>query len=390
MKNRTIINLEALYHNLVTIDSWMKRREAMWTVVTKVLCGHSETFRALKEFGVNSMGESRLDNLEMIRQVVPNMETWYLRMPNLASIKKVCSLSDVSLNSEIRVIKALNREAALLNKIHRIIIMIELGDLREGILPGSLVKFYEQVFNLPNIEVMGIGANLGCMAGALPSVDQYMQLILYKELLELKFGRKLPMISAASSVSLPLALDDQLPKAINHFRIGEAIFLGSDLINGGILPELRDDTVVLEAEIVEIKEKSLISLAETSSVSLPFPIENTEDLSPGQRGYRALVNVGHLDTDVIGLRPENPNFQIAGASSDVTVVNIGDTPNGLSVGDSVRFRLNYAAMLRLMGGKYIDKVVTPSLEEFKQKHANENDLEILPALDKMPTKLIEV
>ena len=77
--------------------------------------------------------------------------------------------------------------------------MIELGDLREGILPGSLINFYKHVFHLSNIEVKGIGANLGCMAGAVPTVDQFMQLVLYKELLELKFEHPLHWISAGSS-----------------------------------------------------------------------------------------------------------------------------------------------------------------------------------------------
>ena len=144
-------------------------------------------------------------------------------------------LTDASLNSEIEIIESLNDEARRMGKTHGIVIMIELGDLREGILPGSLIDFYEHVFHLSHIEVKGIGANLGCLAGAVPTVDQFMQLILYRELLELKFQHSLRLISAGSSAVLPLILDKQLPKPINHFRIGEAIFLGTDLINGGIL-----------------------------------------------------------------------------------------------------------------------------------------------------------
>ncbi len=49
------------------------------------------------------------------------------------------------------------------------------------------------------------------------------------------------MISAGSSVVLPLLLKGQVPNAMNHFRIGEAVFLGIDLVNGGRLEELRDD-----------------------------------------------------------------------------------------------------------------------------------------------------
>jgi ornithine racemase len=361
--NRVTINLEALEHNLRLTNDLMERHGASWTLVTKVLCGHEESLRALHLLGVRSMGDSRLENIRAIRRLTSDFEAWYLRVPGPSTIEEVAAISHVSLNSEIETIESLNHEAARREKTHHVIIMIELGDLREGILPGSLIKFYEQVFRLPRIEVLGIGANLGCLAGAVPTVDQFMQLALYRELLELKFERKLPMISAGSSASLPLVLSGQLPKIINHFRIGEAVFLGTDLIGGGTLPGYRDDVVLLKAEIAEMKEKGLVPLGETTSMA-PFLNEVNEETTPGQRGYRALVSVGHLDTDISGLSPVDPAHRIAGASSDITVVNLGEESGGLSVGDAIEFRVNYSALLRLMSGKYIAKEVVPPLGEF--------------------------
>ena len=364
--SRVIIDLHALAHNLNAINAWMERHGATWTVVTKVLCGHTESLRALQLLGIRSMGDSRLDNLRAIERIIPDFEAWYLRGPSLSAVDETVRLADVSLNSEIEVIEALSGASAHLGKLHRVIIMIELGDLREGILPGSLMRFYEQVFRLPHIRVIGIGANLGCLAGAVPTVDQFMQLLLYRELLELKFERSLPMISAGSTISLPLLLGGQLPKAINHFRIGEAVFLGNNLIDGGTLPGLRDDVVLLEAEITEIKKKGLVPMVETTSIT-PFEnIMDQEETSPGQRGYRALVNIGQLDTDVSGLTPVNENHRIAGASSDITVVNVGEDCDGLGVGDKLRFRLDYSALLRVMSGDYVSKVVDPPLKDFEE------------------------
>ena len=217
------------------------------------------------------------------------------------------------------------------------------------------------------------------MAGAVPNIDQFTQLALYRELLELKFQKQLPIISAGSSSVLPLLLEGKLPKPVNHFRIGEAIFLGTDLVNGGTLPGLRDDIVLLEAEIAEIKEKGLVTLAETASIA-PFESDVGEEPSPGERGYRALVSVGQLDTDIAGLTPVDPEHRIAGASSDITVVNLGSDPRGLGVGDTIKFRVNYSAMLRLMSGKYVAKEVTPSLEEFTNTTGPER-LEVEPAVE---------
>ncbi|MCK5861384.1 MAG: alanine racemase [Candidatus Hydrogenedentes bacterium] len=367
--NCLTINLDAFLHNFKVINKWMSQHDASWTVVTKVLCGNVDVMNALRHLGVTSLGDSRLSNMKTAKDLFPEYEGWYLRVPGPSVIDEVVALSSVSLNSEIETIVSLEKTASKLDKTHNIIIMIELGDLREGILPGSLVKFYKSVFNLPHIRILGIGANLGCLAGVAPNVDQLMQLVLYRELLELKFQHKLPLISAGSSATLPLLLEGRVPAGINHFRIGEALFLGTDLINGGILPDLRDDVMLLHAEIAELKEKMLAPPAETTTIA-PFASEQpdlSEELSPGQRGYRALVGVGQLDTDINGLTPINSNYQIAGASSDITVVNIGDDPGGLKVGDTIKFRPNYAALLRLMNSRYITKFVEPSLDIFEKE-----------------------
>jgi len=376
--NRVVIDLRALKHNIEVVDRWMTSHNASWTLVTKCLCGHADTMRGLQLIGVHSIGDSRLENLTALERVNPDFETWYLRLPHLAAIPDIVKHSDVTLNSEMEVIEAISVESQKLDKTHRIIVMIELGDLREGILPGTLTNFYDQVFNLPNIEVLGIGANLGCLSGAVSNVDQLMQLVLYRELLELKFNRPMPMISAGSSAVLPLLLQGSLPGPVNHFRIGEAVFLGSDLVHGGILKGLRDDAIFLEADVVELKEKNLIPLGE-STAHTPFePInQNTDVMEPGQRGYRAVISLGQLDTEVGGLTPLNPTHRIAGASSDLSVVYVGENPGGLAVGDSIKFRLNYAALVRAMSSKYIEKMLVPPLTTFRASMP-QNGVDLVP------------
>ena len=77
----------------------------------------------------------------------------------------------------------------------------------------------------------------------------------------------------------------------------------------------------------------------------------------------------------------NPQYSIAGSSSDITVVNIGDERDGLHVGDTIQFRPNYAAFVRLMNGRYIDKVVRPSIDSFKA--SRESDFfEVAPVLER--------
>ncbi len=356
--NRVTIDLGALGHNLRAVNDRVAGHGATLTVVTKALCGHEESIQGLRRLGVASMSDSRLDNLEVIRRVAPDAETWYLRPPHSSALDDVVRLSDVSLNSELQIVKDLNTEARSQDKIHRVVVMIELGDLREGILPGKLLHTYNEIFELSNVEVIGIGANLGCLGGVVPSADQFMQLALYRELLELKFERKLPLISAGSSSSLPLLLEGRLPKQVNHFRVGESIFLGTDLIYGGTLVGLRNDVVRLDAEVVEIKEKGMVPLGETTDATPFQPVESEEEPEPGQRGYRAIVTVGQVDSDIGGLTPVDPSFQIVGASSDLTVVNVGEDKSGLNVGDTISFRVGYSSLVRLMSNPYTEKAVT--------------------------------
>ncbi len=355
--SKLCINIDALRHNIKQVDRIVSLRNSSWTLVTKVLCGNESILKELFAMGIHSFGDTRLENIRSFASICPSIERWYLRVPPPSITEDVANIAEVSLNSEISTIRKLDQVARAAGKIHKIIVMIELGDLREGVLPGSLIDFYTNIFSLPNIEVLGIGANIGCLSGVIPNIDQLMQLVLYRELLELKFGHKLKLISAGTSATLSLLDKNHVPDAINHWRIGESVFLGRDLVNGGILNEFRDDTFILEAEIAEIKRKSMVPVGEVANLA-PFDTYTNEcELTPGQRGKRALITIGELDTDVRGLIPLSDSCHIVGASSDISVVHIDDDTDTASVGDTLSFKLTYSALLRLMNGRYIPKVL---------------------------------
>ncbi|MFA6619378.1 MAG: alanine racemase, partial [Candidatus Neomarinimicrobiota bacterium] len=334
--NRLLINTEAVLHNYDYVRRLVGMHDSSLTVVTKALCGHTESVRVLVDGGIGSIADSRLENLIAITETGIKAERWYLKPPHPEELSQVVKYSDVSLNTELSIVKEINREAEKAGLKHSILLMIELGDLREGILPGTLVEMYNDVFNLKNIEIIGIGTNLGCLSGTVPGMDQLMQIVLYKELLELKFNRKIKLVSAGSSASLPFLIQGLIPKQINHFRVGESILLGCDLIQGGTLAGLRDDGFILEAGVVEIKKKNLVPTGEIHDDLHPFnsPAEQKQ-YAPGERGFRAVVGIGELDTDISGLTPVNSEYEIAGASSDLAVLNVGSAESNLNVGDFI-------------------------------------------------------
>lgn len=360
--NRLTINLDALRHNYETVLRWITSHGGHLTVVTKALCGHPAVLHAFQDLGVRSMGDSRMENLRAIRAHAPGVETWYLLPPHASALEALLPLCDVSLNSEMETLQAIHSLCERTDSEHQVVLMVELGDLREGVLPGSLLKMTEEILRMPRIRLIGLGANLGCLNGAVPMAEEMSQLCLYHELLELKYDVAIPYLSAGTSAGLSLLRGGEMPDAINHFRVGESILLGTDPVTGDPIPGLRRDVAVLEAEVVELKEKRLTPVLEAGSTPFEGVESLDEDRELGQRGYRALVTVGQVDTDIQGLTPEDPDLTLAGASSDVTVVNLGPERNGTRLGRTVRFLPSYSAFVRLMNNPYTEKRVQGSAD----------------------------
>jgi len=223
---------DKLNQNFRFLDSLFKERGIVWGVVSKILCGNTLYLKELLALGVTEIHDSRVSNLRKIKELAPNVQTVYIKPPAKMSIRGIIRHADVSFNTEIDTIKMLSDEAVKQGKVHKIIIMIEMGDLREGVMGEELIDFYRQVLELPNIEISGIGTNLNCLSGVMPTQDKLIQLSLYKQLIESRFNISIPWVSGGTSVAVPLMLRNARPMAVNHFRIGEALFFGKDLFSG--------------------------------------------------------------------------------------------------------------------------------------------------------------
>jgi predicted amino acid racemase len=256
------LNRKSLKINYNYLQQLFKKNNIEWAPVLKMLCGNKTYLEYVLSLGDEQVCDARLSNLINIKSINPNKETIYIKPPAKRSISKVVKYADVSFNTEFTTIKWLSEEAVKQDKVHRIIIMIELGDLREGILGEHLLDFYHKVFELPNINVTGIGANLNCLSGIMPSKDKLIQLSLYAQLIEARFGKKIDYVTGGSSVMIPLLLKKQIPKGINHFRIGETLFFGIDLFSNKTITKMKDDVFLLNAEIIEITEKPIVPYGE--------------------------------------------------------------------------------------------------------------------------------
>ncbi|WP_347160403.1 alanine racemase [Pontibacter chitinilyticus] len=347
---------DKLQHNYQHIDSALKENGITWGVVTKLLCGNELFLKEVLALGVNEIHDSRVTNLKAIKSLAPEVQTVYIKPAPKQSIPDIVSCADVSFETELEIIRLLSEEAVRQNRHHKIIIMIEMGDLREGVMGDELVNFYEQVFELPNISVIGLGANFNCLHGVMPTQDKLIQLSLYTQIIEAKFEKEIPWVSGGTSVTLPLLFSRQLPKGVNHFRIGEALFFGLNLFTNETFEGIYDDVFELETEIIELTEKPMVPsgiLAENPSGE-SFQID--ESLY-GRMSHRAILDVGLLDINPKFLLPRDEHLSVIGASSDMLVVELGENENNYKVGDVLRFTLRYMGALSILNSRYIGKEV---------------------------------
>ena len=350
------LDIRKLKSNFNYLNVLFKKNGIEWSIVTKMLSGNKVFLTELLKFDIKQVCDSRVTNLKVIKAINPKIETVYIKPPAKRSISSVVKYADISMNTEIETIKLLSKEAKKQNKTHKIIIMIELGELREGVLGEDFIGFYESIFKLENIQVVGIGANLSCLYGVLPNHDKLIQLSLYEQLIEAKFSKHIPYVSGGSSVTIPLIFQNLLPKGINHFRVGETLFLGTDVYNNTHFKKMHPDVFRLYSEIIELIEKPVVPMGEMGT-NVEGESYQFDETNIGEKSYRAIIDIGLLDVETDHIELVDSNLKLAGASSDMIVVDLDENKKKYKVGDLIEFKLDYMGILRIINSKYIEKKV---------------------------------
>ncbi len=358
-----VIQTEKIRNNIKYLSEYFDEHNIQWSLVTKVFSGDKEFLKNILTDDVieriNSVGDSRLTSLKNLREVNPEMRTIYIKPPAKMYADEVVRYADISLNSSFSTIQALDVSARKQGKVHEIIVMIELGELREGINRGDIMDFYEKIFDLENIEVIGIGSNLGCMYGVEPDYHKLLPLSLYRELISVRFNKQLKFISGGSSITLPLVENGSIPKEINHFRVGEAAFFGVSPMDNKRFRGLSTNTFEFVANIIELEEKDLVPEGSIGDGN-PGLATNFSDDDIGETSIKAILDFGMLDVDKNDIEPLDESISFVGVTSDMLVVDLGTNKTKLghkkySIGDKIGFRPNYMGVARLLNSKFIDK-----------------------------------
>ena len=323
--------------------------------VTKGTCGSPQVGRAMLAGGARALGESRLENAQRLREAGLTAPIWLLRAPPPELAGETVQLTDVSLQSELETVVALENAAAAAGRRHAVVAMVDLGDLREGMLPAALPAFLERVNAMDHIDIAGIGVNLTCYGAIMPDEDNLGRLAELAAQSVKQLGRPL-LVSGGNSGSIGMAVSGRMPKAIDTLRIGETILLGVDTLTREPALGLHLDAFTVSAPVIECLVKPSLpwgTTAQDAYGNIPAPFTDR-----GER-RRAICALGRQDAPPEGLAPVDSRVEVLGASSDHLILDVEAMERPPALGESITFVPTYAATLQLFMSPYVHKVFTP-------------------------------
>jgi predicted amino acid racemase len=346
---RLNIDLKKIENNTKVITTYAAKQKIEITGVTKCCCGDPLLGAAMLKGGAVSLADSRLKNLKRLKEAGLDCELMLLRTPMKSSAKDVVKYSDISLNTELSVLKQISHEAQKLGVVHRVVIMVEMGDLREGVPKHRLSELLLKTEKLKGVSICGLGMNLACFGGVVPTEEKLIEFSEIVDRMENELGFSLDIVSGGNSANIPLLLKPGQTTRVNNLRIGEGILLGLETVNRTPIPGTHQDAFVLEAEIIELYKKPSVPDGEISQNAFgETPVFNDDG-----EILRGIVAVGRQDVRVEGLKPLDDNVTILGSSSDHAIVKID--LESYRVGDTIKFSMGYGGLLHLYTSKYVFK-----------------------------------
>ena len=356
MYPQLIIDLKKLNENLGVVDKLAKDADCSLMIVTKSYCADERIVgEILKNESVDYLADSRMKNIVTYsdKAHMVGKETVLLRIPMMSEVSEVVRFADISLNSEIEIIRLLDLEALKQNKTHKVLLMIDLGDLREGMFykdEDAIMAVCDEILKMRHTSLFGIGTNLTCYGAIIPNGDNLGMLAQLAARIEAKFSIKLAMVSGGNSSSIYLIPKKELPEGINNLRLGEAFILGNETAYSNRIEGTNNDAVILRAQIIELKKKPSLPIGEVGVDAFGL-VPSYED-----RGIidRAIIAVGKQDTNLDGLIALDSKVDILGGSSDHLIVDVSKC--NYKLGDTLDFLPDYGTFLKLFTSNYITRV----------------------------------
>lgn len=350
------IDLKKVYENVKYMVNLCNSKGISIAGVVKGFNGLPKVVEQFVDAGCKYIANSRMDQIVKLKEDGINLPTMLVRIPMFSEIKDLVKYVDISLNSELDTLYRIEQECISQNKKHKVVLMFDLGDLREGVIDEE--EFIELALYVENslqkVELYGVGTNLGCYGAIKPTEENLGKLCSIAEEIERKIKRRLDIISGGATSSIPLLIDGEMPKRINNLRIGEAIILARDLADywGYDMNGMNQDTFILKAQVVELKDKPSHPIGEMFIDAFG---NRPTFIDRGIR-KRAILAIGKQDfASHDQLVPCIKGIEIVGSSSDHLIIDIEDCKQNIKLGDVIDFQMYYQPMLYLSASRSVTK-----------------------------------
>ncbi|MBO5714679.1 MAG: alanine racemase, partial [Clostridia bacterium] len=187
------VNLDAITQNARTVNTLCNKFGIEVAGVIKFSDANVKIAIAYLDGGCKQIAVSRASHLKKIKTALPFANTLLLRAPMKSELQTVAKYADLSLHSELDTLIALNKTAEKLGTTPNVILMLDVGDLREGFeTVDQLIDVAMRVENkLKNLRLDGIGTGFACLSGVLPNRESLDFLVSAKKSVEQKIGREL-------------------------------------------------------------------------------------------------------------------------------------------------------------------------------------------------------
>lgn len=351
MYPRIILDLGKLRENVDHMVALCREKGITCGFVTKCICANKKAVDMLQHSEVDFLADSRIENL---RRIGPGKPRYMLRISMPSEVESVVRYADISQQSEPHTVHLLGKAAAKLGKKHKVVLMVDMGDLREGVFfrnREALFELAEAVLAEEALELYGVSVNLSCFGGVLPDETNLSGLAEAAEALRERYRIPLPFVSGGNTSSVNMLLAGRIPKGITNLRIGEGILLGNDTSALAPIPGFHRDCFTLEAELAEVKVKPSKPIGPIGANAFGEHVEFPD------RGImkRGILAIGRQDVFPNDLTPFDDTLEMLGASSDHLILNLSNAKKDYKVGDILSFDVNYGALLRLCTSEYIKK-----------------------------------
>jgi ornithine racemase len=353
---RIEVDCEGIRRNAEAVVSMCAEHGIRVAGVTKCCCGEPDIARAMLAGGVPGLAESRLDNIRRLRSAGIDAPVLLLRLPAQSEADQVVALAQISLNSEIETVQALGRAAVSQGLTHRVVLMVEMGDRREGVMPEDASAAARAMAAVDGVELIGIATSLSCIGGVLPTCENMTWFIDIVERLEQDLGRPFEIVSGGHTGNLGFVYRGEMPDRINHLRVGEGILFGVDSTTFCDLPMPCQDTFKVFAEVIELKAKPSMPSGGPIGIDAFNRVPTWED--HGIR-TRAILAVGEIDLQTDCLVPTRPGISYVGASSDHLVLDVTDAEPPVCLGEELEFGVLYPAISTGWSSVNTTKVIAP-------------------------------